>query len=147
MYDEPEYRYFINEYGTAGKSTAGEIKCFSDNFPGRTLGHFTFGVFDDIRVVETLQLNNRTKKDDHPGTYLGGLGMAMFQRLMARYPGYEFRTFGPLKDQTEAGQRFITAVRNGDARYGRDPLPYHENGCFNGREECVCPLGGRQRDQ
>lgn len=147
MYDEPEYQYRFNEYGTAGRSIARGIQCFRDSDPKTPLGHFTFGVFDDIRVVETLQLDNLTEKDDPPGTYLPGLGMAMFQRLMARYPGYEFRTFGPLKDQTKAGQRFITAVRNGDARYGRDPLPYHENGCFNGREECVCPLGGRQRDQ
>lgn len=147
MYDEPEYQYLINKYGTAGKSTAREIKCFSDNFPGRTLGHFTFGVFDDIRVVETLQLNNRTEKDDPPGSYLRGLGMAMFQRLMDHFQGYEFRISGPLENQLEAGQHFITAVRNGNVAKGRDPLPYNDNGCFSGRDECVCPLGGRERDQ
>lgn len=146
MYDEPEYQYRIDVYGTIGMSLEGEIECFRVD-PPRKVGRFTFGVFDDIRVVETLQLDNHTEKDDPPGTYLGGLGMAMFQRLMARYPGYEFRISGPLKDQTKAGQRFITAVRNGKAKKGRDPLPYHDNECFNGREACVCPLGGRQRDQ
>lgn len=147
MYDEPEYQYRFNEYGTTGRSIAGEIECFRDNAPKTSLGRFTFGVFRDIRVVETLQLDNHTEKDDPPGSYLRGLGMAMFQRLMARYPGYEFRTYGPLEDQTKAGQGFITAVRNGNAKDGRDPLPYHDNQCFNGREECVCPLGGRQRDR
>jgi hypothetical protein len=78
---------------------------------------------------------------------LGGLGMAMFQRLMDHFQGYEFRTSGPLEKQTLAGQRFITAARNGSVKKERNPLPYYDNQCFNGRDECVCPLGGRQRDQ
>lgn len=146
MYDEPEYRYPIDVYGTTGVSLAGEIECFRGDPPLR-LGRFTFGVFRDIRVVETLQLNNYTERDDHPSPDLGGLGMAMFQRLMDHFQGYEFRTSGPLEKQTLAGQRFITAARNGSAKKERDPLPYHDNQCFNGRDECVCPLGGRQRDQ
>ncbi|OZC83855.1 hypothetical protein CH254_23465 [Rhodococcus sp. 06-412-2C] len=146
MYDEPEYRYPIDVYGTVGMSLEGEIECFRVD-PPLKLGRFTFGVFRDIQVVETLQLNNHTERDDHESPDLGGLGMAMFQRLMDHFRGYEFRISGPLENQTESGQHFINAVRNGNVAKGRDPLPYHDNGCFNGREECVCPLGGRQRDQ
>lgn len=145
MYDEPEYRYLIDVYGKTGVSLAGQIDCFRVD-PPLKLGRFTFGVFHDIRVVETLQLNNLTEADKPPGSYLGGLGMAMFERLMAHFPRYEFRISGPLENQTEAGQHFITAVRNGNAKKGRDPLPYHDNQCFK-RVECVCPLGGRQRDR
>ncbi|CCQ18448.1 putative uncharacterized protein [Rhodococcus sp. AW25M09] len=146
MYDEPEYRYRIDVYGTIGMSLEGEIECFRVD-PPHKVGRFTFGVFHDDRVVETLQLDNLTEADKPPGSYLGGLGMAMFQRLMDHFPGYEFRISGPLENQLEAGQHFITAVRNGNVSKDRDPLPYHDNRCFKRRDECVCPLGGRQRDQ
>lgn len=148
MFNEPKYEYEYDVRDEWAGSAPGSIDCYLvEGLPEpKRVGSITFNLFEEDKIVQTHMLNNYGYEETDPTERREGLCMAMFRRLMERYPTYEFRTSGAVEEMRPGGQHFIKAVRNGNKEKGRSPLPYHESTCFvSNPDGCECGLGGRVR--
>lgn len=99
---------------------------------GEDVATLFFGIGPGDNVIRT------TSYDVDLEHRLKGIATGLLMALLDAYPGLEIVEGGA--SNSADGTGFMSALRS-------QGVPYHESDCFTSGQDCICPLGGRQRSQ